>query len=559
MEFGSQRLITSAAAAILIFLCFHGFCYSLKPPAFGFVKCAIDAPPVSYHDYIIVGGGTAGCPLAATLSERFDVLVLERGGSPYGNPNVSNLASFVQNLADLSPTSPAQRFVSEDGVVNARARCLGGGTCINAGFFSRASSGEVTEMGLNPELANESFRWVEREVAFWPQLTEWTSAFREGLLAAGVTPDNGLTYEHLEGTKVGGTTFDPMGHRHTAADLLKYANPAKINVLLRATAQRILFRKGTGRHKRPEAYGVVYKDEAGTVHEAHLREGSAGAVILSAGALGSPQLLMLSGVGPADHLMSLGIDVVMDQPMVGHDIADNPLNLIAVPSPEPLPITSVQVVGIRPGYYVESLTGFNLVAALQGAKSSQIPESSRAQISNQGNQNSYSFQGGIIAEKLAKPLSRGYLRLKTLDPEDNPSVTYNYFMKPEDLGTCLEAMQTIMKAIDTKGLSKFRYPNQSAEDLLALTASTVVNNRVRTAQDSTSLEQYCRDLVLTIWHYHGGCEVGKVVDDEYRVIGVDGLRVIDGSTFSFSPGTNPQATVMMLGRYMGVRIKDEGD
>lgn len=127
-------------------------------------------------------------------------------------------------------------------------------------------------------------------------------------------------------------------------------------------------------------------------------------------------------------------------------------------------------------------------------------------------------------------------------------MTYNYFMNPEDLGTCLEGMQTIMKAIDTKGLSKFRYPNLSAEDLLALTASTVVNNRARTALDSTSLEQYCRNLVLTIWHYHGGCAVGKVVDEEYRVIGVDGLRVIDGSTFSFSPGTNPQATVMMLGR-----------
>lgn len=121
-------------------------------------------------------------------------------------------------------------------------------------------------------------------------------------------------------------------------------------------------------------------------------------------------------------------------------------------------------------------------------------------------------------------------------------------MNPEDLGNCLEGMRTIMKTIDTKGLSKFRYPTQSVEDLLALTASTVVNNRARTAQDSTSLEQYCRDLVLTIWHFHGGCEVGKVVDDEYRVIGVDGLRVIDGSTFSFSPGTNPQATVMMLGR-----------
>ncbi|KAJ6672028.1 hypothetical protein OIU85_013382 [Salix viminalis] len=69
-----------------------------------------------------------------------------------------------------------------------------------------------------------------------------------------------------------------------------------------------------------------------------------------------------------------------------------------------------------------------------------------------------------------------------------------------------------------------------------------------------SLEQFCTDTVMTIWHYHGGCQVGKVVDNDYKVLGVDKLRVIDGSTFIDSPGTNPQATVMMLGRYMGKRI-----
>ncbi|KAG6507719.1 protein HOTHEAD-like [Zingiber officinale] len=538
MDLESQRMLISvvAAAIIIFFFRFNCFCYAQNSPAFDFVKHAADAPRVSYHDYIIVGGGTAGCPLAATLSERFDVLVLERGGSPYGNPNVSNLASLVENLAYLTPTSPAQRFVSEDGVINRRARCLGGGTCINGGFYSRASRREVMDMRLNPKLADQSFQWVERELVFWPQLTEWTSAFRAGLLEAGVTPDNGFTYEHLDGAKVGGTTFDPTGHRHTAADLLKYADPARITVLLRATAQRILFRNVTGQHKNPQAYGVVYKDEAGNIHKARLKDFSAGEIILSAGALGSPQLLMLSGVGPEDHLKSFGIEVVLDQPMVGHGIADNPSNILAAPSPEPLTISSAQVVGIQPGYYMESLTGF-LVAALLGDSS---------------------FQGGVVAEKLAKPLSRGYLRLKNLDAEDNPSVTYNYFTEPEDLRTCVEGLQTVMRVIDTQALSEFRYPNQTVEYLLALTASLVVNNRARSAQDATSLEQYCKDLVLTLSHFHGGCEVGKVVDHEYRVIGVGGLRVIDGSTFSFSPGTNPQATLMMLGRYMGVLIGNGG-
>lgn len=100
---------------------------------------ATTAPDVSYYDYIVIGGGTAGCPLAATLSQNYSVLLLERGGSPYGNPNISDLAAFGAALSDTSPTSPAQRFISEDGVINSRARVLGGGSCLNAGFYTRAS------------------------------------------------------------------------------------------------------------------------------------------------------------------------------------------------------------------------------------------------------------------------------------------------------------------------------------------------------------------------------------------------------------------------------------
>nr|XP_009397840.1 PREDICTED: protein HOTHEAD isoform X2 [Musa acuminata subsp. malaccensis] len=552
MELARQRFLFAASVFVL---CFHSFCQAKKPPSYTFVKHAADGPTVSYHDYIIVGGGTAGCPLAATLSRSFDVLVLERGGSPYGNSNISNLATFVRNLADLTPTSPTQRFVSEDGVINARARVLGGGTCINAGFYSRASAREVREMGWDVELVNRSYRWVEEEVASEPQLIQWTSALKEGLLHAGVTPYNGFTYDHLYGTKIGGTTFDRHGHRHTAADLLKYADPNRLTVLLRATAQRILFRDG-GR-QRPRASGVVYKDEKGNVHEAYLKDCPGSEVIVSAGALGSPQLLMLSGVGPADHLGSLGIEVVLDQPMVGQGMSDNPMSLIVIPSPQPVEITSVQVVGIAPsGYYVESLTGLNLRADLLGASSGGGAEPSRAS-SEQGNEEIYPFQGGLIVEKLARPLSRGHLHLKNLNPEDNPAVTFNYFVEPEDVRTCVEGMETIKRVLETKEMSEFRNSNQSVEDLITLSASLIVNNRTRHDDDSTSLEQYCKDLTMTIWHYHGGCQVGQVVDHDYRVLGVDALRVIDGSTFTFSPGTNPQATVMMLGRYMGVQIQKQ--
>lgn len=92
------------------------------------------------YDYIVVGGGTAGCPLAATLSQNYSVLVLERGGTPFANSNVSFLQNFHLTLADISQKSASQMFISSDGVFNARARVLGGGTAINAGFYTRASA-----------------------------------------------------------------------------------------------------------------------------------------------------------------------------------------------------------------------------------------------------------------------------------------------------------------------------------------------------------------------------------------------------------------------------------
>lgn len=168
-------------------------------------------------------------------------MVLERGGSPYGNRNIENLANFASSIADTSPNSPSQQFVSEDGVVNTRARVLGGGSALNAGFFTRASKDYVKEAGWDEKLVEESYQWVERKVAFEPPVLAWQSAVRKGLIEAGVTPDNGFTYEHLFGTKTGGTIFDGSGHRHTAADLLEYAQPNNTAVYLFATVHKILF------------------------------------------------------------------------------------------------------------------------------------------------------------------------------------------------------------------------------------------------------------------------------------------------------------------------------
>ncbi|KAI3805008.1 hypothetical protein L1987_26984 [Smallanthus sonchifolius] len=496
---------------------------------------ATKAPKISSYDYIVIGGGAAGIPLATTLSAKYSVLLLERGGSPYGNHNVTSLSNIGSYFLDSSPTSPAQRFISE-GVINSRARVLGGGTCINAGFYSRGQPKFNKEARLMDEkLVRESYEWTEKVMVFRPVETKWQSALRAALVEAGVAPDNGFTYNHIVGTKVSGTIFDQNGTRHTAADLLQHANPKGLSILLHAPVHKILF-KTKGR-SRPLAYGVVFEDSLGKKHRAYLKGGQKDEIILSAGALGSPQLLMFSGIGPKEQLDAHKIKVMLQQPFVGKGMADNPQNSIFVPSPIAVEPSTIHIVGItRFGSFIEDTGGFNFIFADPSAYQGYSPQ-----------------MGGFLIEKTNGPLSEGELKIENLNPADNPSVTFNYFKEPEDLRKCVNGIRTIFKTVETKAYSNYKYANLTVKDILDLNMKLQAYLPVR-GNKSSSLERYCKSSVRTMWHYHGGCQIGKVVDDEYKVFGVDALRVIDGSTILNSPGTNPQANVLMLGRYMGVTI-----
>ncbi|KAI3792502.1 hypothetical protein L2E82_06384 [Cichorium intybus] len=570
---GSSRWWRKMAAGLSALLLCLGFCFGRGDSGFPFIHQSTAAPMVSYYDYIIVGGGTAGCPLAATLSQSSTVLLLERGGSPFRNPNITHLSRFGDALSDLSPKSPSQRFVSEDGVINARARVLGGGTSLNAGFYSRAGSAYITKAGWNAKLVNESYRWVEKVVAFQPPLRQWQSAVRNSLLEIGIRPYNGYTLEHLYGTKVGGTIFDQYGRRHTSAHLFQYANPSGLTVFLHAPVQKILFT--TEGKPRPTADGVIFTDASGQNHWAYLRRGPKSEIIVCSGALGSPQLLMLSGLGPKKHLQAHNISVVLDQPLVGQGMSDNPMNAVFVPSPRPVEVSLIQVVGItHNGSYIEGASGENFGTETQSTRDfgmfspkigqlSTLPPKQRTEkaldraIQAMRYLPRSAFVGGFILEKIMGPLSRGHLELRTKNPNDNPAVTFNYFKDRGDLERCVQGIKIIEKVIESRSFSRFRYNYLPISSLLNMTANAPVNLLPKHANASRSLEQFCRDTVMTIWHYHGGCQVGKVVDHDYKVIGVDSLRVIDGSTFDYSPGTNPQATVMMLGRYMGVEMLRE--
>ncbi|CAH8279316.1 unnamed protein product [Arabidopsis lyrata] len=504
------------------------------------MKDATLAPTYARFDYIVIGGGTSGCALAATLSQNANVLVLERGGSPYDNPAATDIEKFANTLLNTTPKAWSQLFISEDGVYNHRARVLGGDSVLNAGFYSRAEDYYVEKSEWEMEEVEAAYEWVEKKLVF--------------------------NCDHIVGTKIGGTIFDPAGHRHSAANLLEYANPDTIVVYLHALVHKILFT--TKGRSRPEACGVIYQDANGVFHKAKLAKNAMSEVILCAGAIGSPQPLMLSGVGPRAHLEAHGVHpMVLDQPMVGQGMGDNPMNLVLVPSPQLVELSLVEVVGITKFYdFIEGGSGLSLSHNLTRRFFDGNLNILNETLSTQSIVDFFKSldlplnmmeNAGLIFHKVDGPVSRGYLELRNKNPDENPSVTFNYYQEPEDLERCVKGLNTIIKVIKSKAFSKYKYPNETVRGLLNRTLSLPINLRPKHISSKSNLTQFCIDTVMTIWHYHGGCQVGRVVDKNYKVLGIDALRVIDGSTFLKSPGTNPQATVMMLGRYMGQKILRE--
>nr|POE64409.1 (r)-mandelonitrile lyase-like [Quercus suber] len=481
-----------------------------------FVSNATQFPPEDYYDYIIVGGGTAGCPLAATLSHSYKVLVLERGGVPHGETNLMSQEGFLATLMEADTyDSPAQPFTSEDGIPNARGRVLGGSSAINAGFYSRADEDFYKKSGVYWDLrvVNQSYEWVERAIVFRPELKTWQSAVRDGLLEAGVDPYNGFSLDHTVGTKIGGSTFDSTGKRYSAADLLNYARPFNIKVAVLS------------------AIGVVYRDHTGRHHHAIVRKH--GEVILSAGAIGSPQLLLLSGIGPRPYLSSWGIPVVHHLPFVGQFLFDNPRSGVSIVASIPLEHSLIQVVGItESGAYIEAAS--NVIPFVSPSRSIFIRTPSSPLY----------LTVATLMEKIIGPLSSGSLRLASTDVRVNPIVRFNYFSNPVDLKRCVNGTRKIGDILRSRSMEDFKVRNWfGGHDFRFVGPALPVDQA-----DNHLMEDFCRRTVSTIWHYHGGCVVGKVVDGDFRVFGIDALRIVDGSTFGVSPGTNPQATLLMLGR-----------
>ncbi|KAF9626201.1 hypothetical protein IFM89_031328 [Coptis chinensis] len=443
------------------------------------------------YDYIVVGGGTSGCPLAATLSKRFTVLLVERGGSPFGDPFIMEKKNFWRPMFQIDEfTSIVQELVSEEGVANQRGRVLGGSTVINGGLYTRTNKEYIARAGWDENLVKEAYEWVESRVVFEPNLSEQQSFARDAFVAAGNVPFNGYSLEHVEGTKITGTIFDENGMRHCSAHLLHTGDPERLTVLLNATVKSTTFSQVAGDGTKPRACGIRFirsHEDLDSSYEVNLNPASdsesEGDVVLSAGAMGSPQILMLSGIGPSELLSKFNIAPMIDAPQVGQDIRDHPgihFLLDAGIGNEGQADTS-QVVGIA--------SSSRFLFQYGGSKASGRPIR-------------------VLRGKLVYPSSKGKLELNSTDPRKNPSVRYNYLLEENDLEEFVEMVHEMKK--------------------------------IARSMDSAL-----------------GTNVGSVVDKDYKVFGVEGLRVVDASALSDLLSTSPMGTLLMLGRYQGIKMLRE--